>query len=115
GFEMALDAHLLAAFRAQPCRIDDRPAYIVEPRPGSFRQLLVFAPGAVAPLAIDAFGQRTLIYRLGKRHVVSCRDLWISVVAEHAVIRNLPAEAFVIAPVVTRIPSPVAALYGVPA
>src|SRR5213079_1667504 len=69
---------------------------------------------AVAPLAIDAFGQRTLIYRLGKRHVVSCRDLWISVVAEHAVIRNLPAEAFVIAPVVTRIHSPVAALFGVP-
>jgi hypothetical protein len=52
--------------------------------------------------------------RFGERLVMSRRDVRISIVAEHAVVPDLAAEAFVIGAVVARVHGPVAALFGVP-
>ncbi len=72
------------------------------------------AAGTVAPLAIDAFGERSGIYGLGKGLFMSGRDCGIGVVAEHAVVGDGAAEVVVIRTVVAGVHGPVAALLGVP-
>src|SRR3954468_6416541 len=73
------------------------------------------AARAVTPLAIDAFGKRACVSRFGERLLVTGGDLWIGVVAEHAIVRDGAAEAIVVRTVVTGIHRPVAALLRVPA
>ncbi len=74
----------------------------------------MFAAGTVASLAINAFGQRTRVYGLRKRLVISRRDLRIPVVTEHAIVTQRAAEAVMIRTIVARVHRPVASLFGVP-
>src|SRR5579872_3184258 len=67
---------------------------------------------AMAALAIDAFlnAQENWI----ASPVSIAWNLWIGVVAEHAVVADQPPPALMIRPVVAGIHGPVAALFGIP-
>ena len=79
---MALHADLERPFRRKPGRIDDLRASA---------RLNVLAAGTVAALAINACRQRRAENEFGSRMVVALRNLGIRIMAEHAVVADLPS------------------------
>src|SRR6185312_1119060 len=106
---MALHAQVQLPLTAQPRRINDGSLWSF-PCPHC---LDMGAPRAMAALAVDATGKRPAKYRSGSGSVSACFNLRITVVAEHALVGNLPAEVFLVGPVVTRIHCPIAVIRGV--
>src|SRR5579864_6790410 len=103
---MALEANFHLAFRAQPGRVNDRRADHLL-RSSLRRSVDVLLSGPVAALAVDALRQRRHIGSLGYVLVLALRDLWIAVVAEHALVINGAHRTRVVRTIVARIHRPV--------
>jgi len=71
-------------------------------------------PRTVASLTIDALGQGARESRLRLYLFVAGGNLWIRIVAEHALVIDLAAGVGLIGNVVPRVHGPVAALFGIP-
>src|SRR6188508_1952168 len=73
------------------------------------------APGSVAPLAVDTLGKGSWKYRLCAAGVGSFGNLWVAIVAEHALEGDPAPEVLMVGAVVARIHRPITALFRVPA
>ena len=87
--EVALDADLFTPLRAQARRIHNRLANGIRRCLAGTGQFVVLPSRPVTPLAVDPCRERIQIHWLGKRLFMPFGNLWISVVAEHAVVGRL--------------------------
>src|SRR3954469_25257825 len=106
---MADHAGFHLPIRTQPARMHNRIPYLAGFCLCS-RQLHMPCPVAVASLTIDTFRQLPLVNCFCEGLVMSCRNLRIRVVAEHAVVADGPPKAVVVRTVVAGIHRPVSAL-----
>lgn len=96
-------------------RIDDGAADGFAGGVGGGGEVGVGCAGAVAALAVDAFGEGVEVYGFGEGLLAGGRDGRVSVVTEHAVVGDGAAEAIVERAIVAGIHGEVAAILGVPA
>src|SRR5439155_22108693 len=75
----------------------------------------VLIAGAVAALAIDAFGEGREVLCFGALLAIGGRDLRVGIVAGHALVGDGAGGARIIGTVVARIHGEGAAVFGVPA
>src|SRR5271154_5296300 len=102
---MALQADFALASGCQARGVDDgSPDLRPLPVP---RCLNVRAARAVTSLAVDAFWQCRRKYSLTVRRFRPGWHVRVSVVAEHAIVFDVPVEAFLIRPVVPRVHGPI--------
>ena len=86
-FQMALEANLDLAIRIQARGVyNSRPHGLRGIALGGFVNMALSRP--VAPLAVDSFRQRLQVRCLGRVPMLTLRNLRISVVAKHALVKD---------------------------
>lgn len=115
GFEVALDANFLAPLPAQTGWVDDRLSNCGRGGLAGTSELGMFAARPVTALAIDPTGERIEVDGLGQGLLMPIGNLWISVVAKHAVVGDFAAKPFMVWTVIAGVHRPMTALVGIPA
>src|SRR5262245_10394073 len=113
--EVALDADLFTPLSAQARRIHNRLANCIRSCLAGTSQFVVLPARPVTPLAVNPSGERIQIHWLGKRLFVPFGNLWIPVVAKHAVVGDFAAKPIMVRAVISRVHRPMTALVRIPA
>src|SRR5436309_11514455 len=69
----------------------------------------------VTPLAVNPSRERIQVHWLGKRLFLPFGNLWIAVMAKHAIVGDFAAKPLMVRPIIARVHRPMAALVRIPA